>query len=157
MANAHVAHDCTVGDHVIIANNVMLAGHVRVEDGANIGGGAGIHHFTTIGGYSYIGGLSRITRDVPPYTIFEGHPSKVRGINVIGLRRARFAEESIRALKDAFRLLYKSDLTVRDAIARLKVDFPSVEEVQHLVRFLEACEKGRQGRQGEDPGRRTAP
>jgi UDP-N-acetylglucosamine acyltransferase len=157
MANAHVAHDCVVGNRVILANNVMLAGHVRVEDGAIINGGAGVHHFTTIGAYSYVGGLSRITRDVPPYTIVEGHPSRVRGLNVIGLKRARFPETTVRALKEAYKLLWRSDLRARDALARLKVDFAAVKEVQELVRFLEASGSGRLGRQGEAPGRAVAP
>jgi UDP-N-acetylglucosamine acyltransferase len=157
MANAHVAHDCVLGDHVILANNVMLAGHVCVQDGAILNGGVGIHHFTTIGAYAYVGGLSRITRDVPPFTIVEGHPSRVRGLNVIGLKRARFPEETVRALKEAFRLLYRADLTTRDAIAQLKVDFAAVQEVQVLVRFIEASGGGRLGRQGESPKRDFAP
>jgi len=153
MANAHVAHDCIVGSHVIVANNVMLAGHVRVEDGAILNGGAGIHHFTTVGSYAYVGGLSRVTKDVPPFTIVEGHPARVRGVNVIGLKRARFSEPTIRAVKDAFKLLYRSDRPMKDALAQLKVDLADVPEVQQLVRFLEATEGGRQGRQNEDRGR----
>jgi UDP-N-acetylglucosamine acyltransferase len=154
MACSHVAHDCVVGNRVILANNVMLAGHVRVQDGAILNGGVGIHHFTTVGTLAYVGGLSRITRDVPPYHIVEGHPSRVRGVNVIGLRRAGLAEESIAAVKQAYKLLYRSDLTMSDALARLRVDFADVSEVQNLVRFLEATGSGRQGRQGEDPNRR---
>jgi UDP-N-acetylglucosamine acyltransferase len=157
MANAHVAHDCVLGNRVILANNVMLAGHVCVHDGAILNGGVGVHHFTTIGTFAYIGGLSRITRDVPPYTIVEGHPSRVRGLNVIGLRRARFAEAAIRALKEAHRLLYRSDLPMREAAARLKAEFAEVREVQELVRFLEASARGRLGRQGEEPGRALTP
>jgi len=156
MANAHVAHDCVLGNRVILANNVMLAGHVCVHDGAILNGGVGVHHFTTIGTYAYVGGLSRITRDVPPYTIVEGHPSRVRGLNLIGLRRARFKDETIRALKEAYRLLYRADLPVKDALARLKVDFAAVKEVQELVCFLEASGSGRLGRQGESPGRDVA-
>lgn len=157
MANAHVAHDCVLGNRVILANNVMLAGHVRVHDGAILNGGAGVHHFTTIGSLAYVGGLSRITRDVPPFTIVEGHPSRVRGLNLIGLKRARFPEATVRALKEAYRLLYRTDLPARDALARLKVDFASVPEVQELVCFLEASGGGRLGRQGESPGRAVAP
>ena len=95
--------------------------------------------------------------DVPPYTIVEGHPSRVRGLNLIGLKRARFPEKAVRALKEAYRLLYRSDLPARDALARLKVDFASVPEVQELVCFLEASGSGRLGRQGESPGRAVAP
>jgi UDP-N-acetylglucosamine acyltransferase len=157
MANAHVAHDCVLGNRVILANNVMLAGHVHVHDGAILNGGVGVHHFTTIGAYSYVGGLSRVTRDVPPYTIVEGHPSRVRGLNKIGLKRARFPESTVRALKEAYKLLWRSDLPARDALARLKVDFAGVAEVQELVGFLEASSSGRLGRQGESPGRAVAP
>lgn len=157
MANAHVAHDCILGDHIILANNVMLAGHVRVQTGAILNGGVGVHHFTTIGAYAYVGGLSRITRDVTPYMIVEGHPSKVRGVNVIGLRRARFSDATVRAIKEAYKLVYRADQTMRDALDRLKVDFADVEEVQAMVRFLEATESGRQGRQGEDRERGLAP
>lgn len=156
MANAHVAHDCVLGSRIILANNVMLAGHVRVQDGAILNGGAGVHHFTTVGAFSYVGGLSRITRDVTPFTIVEGHPSRVRGVNVIGLKRARFDEETIRAIKEAYKRIYRSDRPARDAIASLRVDFADVEPVQSMVRFLEASESGRQGRQGEEPGRSTA-
>lgn len=157
MANAHVAHDCLLGNRVILANNVMLAGHVRVQDGAILNGGVGIHHFTTVGTFAYVGGLSRITRDVPPFTIVEGHPSRVRGLNIVGLKRARFPEATIRALKAAYRLLYRSDLPLRDAAARLRADFAGVKEVQELVTFIEASGNGRLGRQGEEPGRAFKP
>lgn len=155
MANCHVAHDCTVGDRVILANNVMLAGHVVVQDGAILNGGVGVHHFTTVGAYAYVGGLSRITKDVPPFHIVEGHPSRVRGINVIGLKRAGFPEATVQAVKEAHKLLFRSDLTMKDALRRIKVDFAGVPEVMELVRFLEASEGGRQGRQGERPRGRT--
>jgi len=156
MANTHVAHDCVVEDRVILANNVMLAGHVRVRKGAILNGGVGVHHFTTIGAYAYVGGLSRITRDVPPYMIVEGHPSRVRGLNVIGLKRAGFGEEKVSSLKRAYKLLYRSDRPTREALAQLRVDFADVDEVLELVSFLEASETGRLGRQGEDPRRGLA-
>ncbi|NJN14162.1 MAG: acyl-ACP--UDP-N-acetylglucosamine O-acyltransferase, partial [Planctomycetes bacterium] len=123
MACSHVAHDCVLGDKVILANNVMLAGHVVVQDGAILNGGVGVHHFTTIGRLSYVGGLSRITKDVPPFTIVEGHPSRVRGINIVGLRRARLTDSSVQAIKEAYRLLYRSDLPTKSAQERLKQEF----------------------------------
>jgi len=155
MVNSHVAHDCRVGNRVVLANNVMLAGHVHVQDGAILNGGVGIHHFTTIGRQAYVGGLSRITRDVPPFLIVEGHPARVRAVNVIGLRRTGRSEETILAIKQAYKLLYRSDRTMRDTVDRLKVDFADVEDVCTLVAFLEASWRGRQGRQGEDPSRGT--
>ncbi|MCZ6787970.1 MAG: acyl-ACP--UDP-N-acetylglucosamine O-acyltransferase [Planctomycetota bacterium] len=157
MANSHVAHDCVLGDRVILANNVMLAGHIKVRTGAIVNGGAGIHHFTTIGEYAYIGGLSRITNDVPPFTIVEGHPSRVRGVNVIGLKRARMSPEAIAAIKEAFKLLFRSDHPVREACAHLEDEFASVPEVLTLVEFMRAREGGRLGRQNESPRRRFDP
>lgn len=157
MANAHVAHDCNLGSHVILANNVMLAGHVKVLDGAILNGGAGVHHFTTIGRFAYVGGLSRITQDVPPFMIVEGHPSRVRGVNVIGLRRARIPEGTVRAIKDAYKRLFRSDLPVRETVAALDAEYAGVPEVRELAAFLRASEMGRQGRQQEDPERRLAP
>jgi UDP-N-acetylglucosamine acyltransferase len=156
MANAHVAHDCIIGNRVILANNVMLAGHIRIQEGAILNGGCGVHHFTTIGRFAYVGGLSRITRDVPPYTIVEGHPSRVRGVNVIGLKRARFSDDAINAIKDSFKLLFRSDRPMREALAELKVQYPDIEEVQEMIRFMEASDSGRQGRQGEEIGRGLA-
>ena len=153
LANSHVAHDCIVGDHVLLANNVMLAGHVRLHDRATINGGAGIHHFTTVGRCVYVGGLTRITRDVPPFMIVEGHPSRVRGVNVIGLKRAGYSEETILILKEAFRTLYRSDLVLKDAMERLEKQFSGCPELLELVSFLRASELGRQGRQFESPDR----
>ena len=153
MANAHVAHDCILGDHVTLANNVMLAGHVQVEDGAILNGGVGIHHFTTIGTYAYVGGLSRITQDVPPYMIVEGHPSRVRSVNVIGLKRAGVDDSVVRAVKAAFKALYRSDRPMTEALEVLRKEYGGVAEVMRLVRFLEAGEGGRLGRQGEEKGR----
>jgi UDP-N-acetylglucosamine acyltransferase len=153
MANAHVAHDCVVGDRVILANNVMLAGLVRVQDGAIVNGGAGIHHFTTVGRLAYVGGLSRITRDIPPYSIVEGHPSRVRGVNVIGLRRAGLGEPTILAIKEAWKRLFRGDSPMRESLRDVERDFAEVPEVLELVAFLRKSEEGRLGRQGEDPGR----
>ena len=129
----------------------MLAGHVSIRKGAIINGGAGIHHFTTVGEYAYVGGLTRITHDVPPFTIVEGHPSRIRGVNVIGLRRAGMAPERIAAVKEAFKLLFRSDHPVREACNHLEEEFKEVPEVLSLVNFMRATERGRLGRQGEDP------
>lgn len=156
MANAHVAHDCNLGSRVILANNVMLAGHTRIEDGAILNGGAGVHHFTTVGTLAYIGGLSRITQDIPPYVIADGRPARPRSVNVIGLKRAGFDDETIRCIKSAFKLLYRSDRQVRDALDELRSTHPDVPQVQRMVDFVEATEEGRQGRQFEDPDRDVA-
>src|SRR5207247_7608835 len=95
MVAVHIAHDCWIGDEICIANQVMLAGHVRIEEGANIGGGAGLHHYTTVGTCAFVGGLARITKDVPPYMIVEGHPAEVRAINSIAMTRRGYSEVHI--------------------------------------------------------------
>jgi len=97
MANAHVAHDCQIEDHVLIENAVLLAGHIHVEHHAVVSGGAAMHHFTTVGRYCFVGGLTRIVHDIPPYMKVEGHPARVRGVNVVGLRRNGFSEVAIEA------------------------------------------------------------
>jgi len=153
MANAHIAHDCIVGNRCIIANNVMLAGHVVLQDGVNLAGGAGVHHFATVGSCAYVGGLSRIARDVPPYMIVEGHPSRVRGVNVIGLRRTGMSEETIAAVKSAYKLLFKSDEPQSDAIKRVQSEFADVPAVLLLAEFLARSTEGRLGRQEEDSDR----
>ncbi len=106
MVAAHVAHDCTVGSHCVIANQVMVGGHAVIEDCVNIGGGAGIHHYTTIGTLAFVGGLCRVKKDVPPYMKVEGDPVEVRGINTIALTRRCFSEHEINALKDAYKRLF---------------------------------------------------
>jgi hypothetical protein len=106
MVAAHIAHDCSVGSHCVIANQVMVGGHAVIEDCANIGGGAGIHHFTTIGTMSFVGGLCRVKKDVPPYMKVEGDPMEVRGINTIALMRRSFDEHEINALKVAYKRLF---------------------------------------------------
>lgn len=106
MVAAHIAHDCTVGSHCVIANQVMVGGHAVIEDCVNIGGGAGIHHYTTIGTLAFVGGLCRVKKDVPPYMKVEGDPVEVRGINTIALTRRCFSEHEINALKDAYKRLF---------------------------------------------------
>ncbi len=107
MVHVHVAHDCAIGDHVIIANNTILGGHGHIESYATISGGVGVHPFVSIGSYSYVGALSRIYHDVPPFMITDGNPSKVRCINVVGLRRRGISGEAISALHEAHRLIYR--------------------------------------------------
>lgn len=140
MAGAHVAHDCVLGDGVILANNVLLAGHVIVEDRAILNGAAAVQQFTTIGRLSYVGGLSRIVHDVPPFLIVEGHPSKVRKLNVVGLRRAGHPEEAIVALREAFRLLYRSRRPQSEVLSELEAAPGLTGEVRELTAFLRRVE-----------------
>jgi UDP-N-acetylglucosamine acyltransferase len=146
MACCHVAHDCEIGDRVILANNVMLAGHVRIEEGANISGGVGTHHFVTIGSYAYVGGLTRIVQDVPPFMIIEGHPSRVRGVNVVGLQRAGYEEGDIEALRVAFRRIYRSGMTRKRTLELVRADPTTPACVTRLVDALEEADRGSKGR-----------
>jgi UDP-N-acetylglucosamine acyltransferase len=149
MACCHVAHDCEIGDKVILANNVMLAGHARVGKGASISGGSGGQQFVTIGDYAYVGGMTRCVQDVPPFMIVEGHPSRVRGVNVIGLARAGFPEEDIEALRVAFRRIYRSGHPRARSIELLRSDPSSTPQVIQLLDSLEQTEQGAKGRYRE--------
>jgi UDP-N-acetylglucosamine acyltransferase len=147
MAYAHVAHDCQVGSGVILSNNIMLAGHVVVNDGAILNGGAAAHHFTTIGRLTYVGGLSRLVQDVPPFLIVEGHPSRYGGINVVGLRRRGFSEESVRALKDAYKRTLRTDEPRARVLSEMREAWEGLlPEVREFVEFLEAQSRGKHGR-----------
>ena len=146
MAYVHVAHNCCLEDGIVIANNVALAGHVQIESKAVIGGLLGLHQFVHIGRMAMLGGMSRIDRDVPPYMLVEGNPSRVRSLNLLGLKRNGLDSGQIASLKKAFRLLYRSHLPFTEAIAELDL-FPDNEHIQHLRRFLDlsSTEKGRRG------------
>jgi UDP-N-acetylglucosamine acyltransferase len=106
MVNAHIAHDCHVGDHTILCNNAMLAGHILVGDHAVISGGAGLQHYVTVGRHAFVGGLAGVVHDCPPFMMTDGHPAHVRGVNAIGLARHKFEPETIKALERAFMLLF---------------------------------------------------
>ena len=148
MACSHVAHDCEIEDDVILANNVLLAGHVRVGRGAIVNGAAAAHQFVTIGPLAYVGGLTRIIQDVPPFMILEGHPARIRKVNVIGLERAGFPTESIRAVRAAYRRLYRSGETRHRVLEGLEQENQD-EMVAALVAALRDTEKGSKGRYRE--------
>nr|WP_320056800.1 acyl-ACP--UDP-N-acetylglucosamine O-acyltransferase [Pseudanabaena sp. PCC 7367] len=150
MAYVHVAHNCNIADRVIITNSVALAGHVTIETQARIGGIVGIHQFTHIGRLAMVGGMTRIDRDVPPFMIVEGNPSRVRAINRIGIERAGIEPDTLKQLKQAFRILYSKDFTLKDAIAKLEMI--SDPHVQHLRGFLAASTTGEK-RRGPIPGK----
>lgn len=145
MAYAHVAHNCAIADEVIIANSVALAGHVTIESQARLSGVLGVHQFVHIGRLAMIGGMTRIDRDVPPYTLVEGNPSRVRSLNLVGLKRAGLSEDELSLLKKAFRLLYRSEYTLRQAIEQLEL-LPDHPHLHHLRRFLQqSIGEGRRG------------
>lgn len=149
MACSHIAHDCEVGDDVVLGNTVLLGGHISVGDGAYICGGAAAHHFTTIGRLCYIGGMSRIVHDIPPFMKAEGSPARVRALNDVGLRRHGFDEERIEALWRAYRLVWRSDTPRSQVLAELEADGAATEEVRELTAFLRRAQEGTHGRAKE--------
>ena len=145
LAYSHIAHDCTVGDGVIFSNNGTLAGHIEMGDHAILGGLTAVHQFCRVGRHAITGGCSKIVQDVPPFMIADGNPAEVRGINAVGLGRHGFAEESIRALKEAYKVIYKRNLNVSDAVAQLKeahAEGGGDPLVRELVAFIEGSQRG---------------
>ncbi|MGH7197156.1 MAG: acyl-ACP--UDP-N-acetylglucosamine O-acyltransferase [Candidatus Omnitrophota bacterium] len=142
MIGAHVGHDCTLGDHVTIANNCLLGGHVTVEDNAVLGGLSGVHQFVRIGKFAMIGGKTRIVMDVPPFSLCNGNPAKFYGINTVGLRRGGFTPEERLALKKAFKVLSQRGRSQADALAELRNEFKNNLPIQHLVSFIEKSKRG---------------
>ncbi|MDP6761643.1 MAG: acyl-ACP--UDP-N-acetylglucosamine O-acyltransferase [Planctomycetota bacterium] len=149
MACSHVAHDCDLRDGVILANSVLLAGHVLVGERANLSGAAAAHHFCTIGEYAYVGGLSRVVQDVPPFMIVEGHPSRVRGVNVVGMQRAGIEEDDVDAVRRAFRRLYRSGVPKKRVFEDMRAQGSTPARVLRLVEALENTERGSKGRYRE--------
>jgi UDP-N-acetylglucosamine acyltransferase len=142
LAYSHIAHDCIVGDHVIFSNNGTLAGHVVVEEHAIIGGLSGVHQFCRIGRHAIVGGCTKIVQDVPPYMIADGNPAEVRGINQVGLERRGFPPEATRALREAYRLLYRSNLNVKQACEKITAEHSGSEAIARLLEFIEASHRG---------------
>src|ERR1700733_4249917 len=142
LAYSHIAHDCVVEDDVIFSNNGTLAGHVLVQSYAIIGGLTAIHQYCRIGRHAITGGFSKIVQDVPPFMIADGNPAEVRGVNVIGLERRGVSGETIRALKEAYRILYRSKLNTKQAVEEIKKIFWDVAEARELVEFIEKSERG---------------
>ena len=150
MACVHIAHDCIIEDNVLLANGVLLGGHITIERGAKLMGLVGIQPFVTIGCYAYIGGHTRIVQDVPPYVITEGHPARIRQVNVVGLEREGFSKERIDEIKNAFRALFRSDeLNRSENLEELEKQKDISPEVRHLVTFLRNMDKGKFGRYRE--------
>ena len=142
LAYSHIGHDCTVGDSVVFSNNGTLAGHVEVGDHAVMGGLTAVHQFCRIGRFAITGGCSKIVQDVPPFLIADGNPAQIRGVNLVGLERACYAPESVKAIKEAFRLIYRSKLNTRQAIEAVRNQIEPREEVTHLIEFIEKSERG---------------
>src|SRR3990172_1285395 len=137
MAYAHVAHDCKLGSHIIMANAATLAGHVTIEDYAVIGGLFAVHQFTRIGAYAMVGGFSGIGQDIPPYTIASGARARLFGLNTVGLKRHGFPDSTINELKKAYKILFREKRTLMDAVKKIKAEFPDSDEVLHFIEFIE--------------------
>jgi len=146
MAYVHIAHDCQIGSHTIIANSVQLAGHIHIGDWAVLGGLSAVHQFVRIGAHAMIGGTSSIRQDIPPYMIGAGDPFRTIGINSEGLKRRDFDEQSISALKKAYRILYRQKLSLDEAVAamnELELDSEQARQaVQTLVQFVQSSTRG---------------
>jgi UDP-N-acetylglucosamine acyltransferase len=142
LAYCHIAHDCIVGNDVIFSNNGTLAGHVTIEDHVVLGGFTAIHQYCRLGRHAMTGGCSKIVQDLPPYMIADGNPARVRGINKTGLERHGFSAEVMRVLKEAYRLLYRSDHNVAQAIDQMRSQVPDSPELEHLISFVTQSSRG---------------
>jgi UDP-N-acetylglucosamine acyltransferase len=141
MTSGHIAHNCVVGDNCVIASCALVAGHVQVEDQAFISGGVVIHQYSKIGRLAMIGGNSRVNLDVPPFFLYTDFNARPNGLNVVGLKRAGFSNDEIAALKAAYRILYRSGLKLKDALARIAAELDT-EHTRHLVKFIESSDRG---------------
>jgi UDP-N-acetylglucosamine acyltransferase len=142
MAYVHLAHNCVIGNNVILANAVNLAGHVTVEDFASVGGLTPIHQFVRVGRYAFIGGGSRVPKDVTPFVRAAGNPLRVVGLNSVGLMRRGFSQEVRLELKRLYRLFFRSGLNTSQALARIEADLPDTPEIKEFVQFVRSSERG---------------
>jgi UDP-N-acetylglucosamine acyltransferase len=142
MAYVHIAHNCLVGSNTVISNLTTMAGHVTVEDHARISGVIPIHQFVRIGTHSIVGGGSRVPKDILPYIKAAGNPLRVSGLNTIGLQRAGFEQETVKILHEAYRLIYRSNLNVSQAVERIKSEVRPIPEIKHLLEFIETSDRG---------------
>jgi UDP-N-acetylglucosamine acyltransferase len=142
MAYVHVAHDCVVGDHVVLSNAVNMAGHVLIGDHAIVGGLTAIHQFVRIGCHAFVGGASRVPKDVPPYLKAAGNPMQLYGLNSVGLQRRGFSEEVRVQIKRAYRIFFQSQLNVSQAVERVRDELPASPELETFLSFVEESERG---------------
>lgn len=144
MAYSHVAHDCVIGSGVVMANAATLAGHVTIQDNVVIGGLVAIHQFVRVGAYAMLGGGTLVSLDVPPYMIAtsDKRDMSLRGLNLVGLKRRGFSDETISKLKKAYKTLFMADLKLVDALAKIRQDITDCPEVDNLLTFIEGSERG---------------
>lgn len=142
MAYSHVAHDCRVGNGCVLANNSTLAGHVSIQDKAVIGGLVAIHQFVRIGMLAIIGGCSKVVQDIPPFSTCDGHPARVYGLNLVGLRRKGISHDSIKNIDQAFKLIFHSGLSAKHALERVEQTIEKTDEINYLINFIKSSERG---------------
>lgn len=142
LAYSHIGHDCTVGDAVVFSNNGTLAGHVQIADHAILGGLTAVHQFCRIGRFAITGGCSKIVQDVPPFMIADGNPAEIRGINLVGLERNNFPPETVKCIKEAFRLIYRCKYNTRQALEAVRQELDCRAEITELLEFIEQSERG---------------
>jgi UDP-N-acetylglucosamine acyltransferase len=142
LAYCHIAHNCVLGDKIIMSNVATLAGHVTVEDHAVIGGLAAVHQFCRIGKMAMVGGCSKVVQDVPPFMMADGNPAETRTINKTGMERNGISDEAQSALRSAYKILFREGLTISNAINKVEKKLPPLAEVSHLVQFVRASERG---------------
>jgi UDP-N-acetylglucosamine acyltransferase len=142
LAYSHIGHDCTVGNEVVFSNNGTLAGHVRVDDNAVMGGLTAVHQFCRIGRFAITGGCSKIVQDVPPFMIADGNPAQIRGINLVGMERKGVPPETVKLIKEAFRIIYRSKHNTRQALDAIRSELPAVDEITLIIDFIENSERG---------------
>ena len=142
LAYSHIGHDCVVGDKVIFSNNGTLAGHVQVGDHAIMGGLTAVHQFCRIGRFAITGGCSKIVQDVPPFMIADGNPAEVRGVNLVGLERNNVPAETIKIIKEAYRLIYRSKYNTRQAIEAMQKELPPDQAITQIIEFIQGSQRG---------------
>lgn len=142
MAYCHIAHNCKLGNNIIMANAANLAGHIHIDDFAIIGGLSGVHQFTRIGRHSIIGGASALAKDLPPYLMAAGNHAKLFGLNLVGLKRRGFKEENIKQLKQAYKILFRSSLLLKTAVEKVRAELEDTHEIRTLLDFVEKSERG---------------
>lgn len=142
MAYSHVAHDCKLGNNIIMANSVALGGHIVIGDNAILGGIVAVHQFVRIGAYSIIGGQSAVSQDIPPYVSAAGNRAKLYGLNLVGLKRRGFSDVVISTLKKAYKIIFRSGLTQDEAIHKAMEEYPASPEVSTLVNFIRSSKRG---------------
>lgn len=142
MAYCHVAHDCLIGNYTVLANAATLAGHVTVEDRAIIGGLSAVHQFVRIGALAIVGGCSKVVQDVPSYMMADGHPAQVHGINSVGLDRAGIPKEEKALIKKAYKILFRSGLSLKNALIKIQEEIPRKNSIETLLAFLKESKRG---------------